>query len=97
MPNEPAISPHPKTVEDLRAKLIEANVDLTHIRICDVEAVDDEVFCLTYRDGRWHTFFRERGIARQLESFEREADACSHLLEMVVDKPYLKWRGPPSS
>ena len=64
-------------------------------RILDSEGIDPaayslhggmppETYVLEPQPGRWIVFYSERGVRTDETVFESEADACSHLLELLL-------------
>ena len=45
----------------------------------------DEAYVLDRENGQWVVYYSERGLKRNLQSFEDEAHACNHLLTRLRD------------
>ncbi len=46
------------------------------------------VYCLTWSDGRWWTYYEENGCLTDVCAFEDEADACDYYLRFLEEDAY---------
>lgn len=46
------------------------------------------VFCLTWSDDRWWTYYEDNGVLTDVCAFENEADACDYYLRFLEEDAY---------
>lgn len=65
-------------INDLKIKLKELGVPpvLYSLR----GGLPSEKYCIEERDGRWYTYYSERGERTGEKAFSSESDACEHFL-----------------
>lgn len=51
-----------------------------------------EGHCLDDRGEVWCTYYFERGVEFEFETFDSEADACNRLYEKIKNDPFMKRR-----
>ena len=71
---------HIKTRTDGRQKHIKAIVTGAEER--------PVVYCLTWSDGRWWTYYEEDGMLTDVCAFESEPDACDYYLRFLEEDAY---------
>ncbi len=47
---------------------------------------NDNKYCLEYIDGKWQVYYCERGKKYKLSIFNEESEACTELLERMIQK-----------
>lgn len=45
----------------------------------------NEVYCLNYCNGKWETYYSERGIKSEKEEFMTEDEACNYFYKWVIE------------
>ena len=67
---------------ELNEKLKELGVpDNTY---CLNTHLQQERYCISNENGKWETYFSERGKKNDLRVFLDESDACSHFLFVIL-------------
>lgn len=64
---------------DLKIKLKELNVPSVLYSLRG--GLPSEKYCIEERNGRWYTYYSERGERSGEREFSREEDACEHFLK----------------
>lgn len=49
-----------------------------------------EGHCLDLKEGKWRTYYFERGSEFEVELFESEDEACARLYEKIKKDPFMK-------
>jgi len=75
-------------IEELRTKLTEAGIPESHY--CLTGGLPNEAYCIEHaQDGKWHTYYSERGLRSDLQRFDTEHDACRSIYEMIISDSQL--------
>ncbi|AAK79990.1 hypothetical protein BJV85_001846 [Clostridium acetobutylicum] len=45
----------------------------------------NEAYCLNYVNGKWETYYSERGIKSEREEFDNENDACNYFYKWLIE------------
>lgn len=45
----------------------------------------NETYCLNYINGKWETYYSERGIKSEREEFTTEDDACNYFYNWLIE------------
>ena len=66
-------------ISDLKIKLKELNVPSVLYSLHG--GFPSEKYCIEERNGRWYTYYSERGLRSGEREFSNESDACESFLE----------------
>jgi hypothetical protein len=45
----------------------------------------NEKLCLDYENGKWLTYYSERGVRTGIQYFDNEDDACDYILHAIEE------------
>jgi hypothetical protein len=45
----------------------------------------NEAYCLNYFNGKWETYYSERGIKSEKEEFMAEDEACNYFYKWLIE------------
>lgn len=69
------------TKKALERKLNELNIDK---HAYDLNGgLPNETYCIEESDGKWYTYYSERGKRTSFNSFETEEEACQYFLDWL--------------
>lgn len=72
-------------LNDVQKQLVAA--DVPEFTYCLTGGLPSEAFCIEQqRDGRWRTYYSERGGRSDLQVFETEDEACCFFLKELLPK-----------
>lgn len=69
-------------IAGLRTRLIRNHVPSNAYSL--IGGLPNEAYCIVQEaDGRWSTYYSERGLRTSLKTFETEDEACDHFYAIV--------------
>ncbi|MNI32161.1 hypothetical protein D3C73_860660 [compost metagenome] len=69
------------TLHELEKKLTELNISKYAYSLSG--GLPNEVFCLNEADGKWETYYSERGNKSGRKAFDTEGEACEYFLTWI--------------
>ena len=70
-------------VTELQSKL--ANSNVSPDAYCLTGGLPNEAYCIERgTEGKWNTYYSERGIRSGLKTFDTEEEACDQIYRMVI-------------
>lgn len=69
------------TKRELRKKLNALNIDKFAYNLNG--GLPNEAYCIEEFEGKWYTYYSERGQRTSLKEFETEKEACQYFLDWL--------------